>query len=75
MTFKETSKNGKGAKKKTTLRNQECEKKGYQESGLVVVLYDVGQALSNELRFHLLTTHYDLHPRLQVQNTTIHLQP
>lgn len=48
--------------------------KGYQEIGLVVVLLDVGQTLCNELGFHLLTTYDDLHPRLQVENTTIGLQ-
>lgn len=45
--------------------------KGYHEVGLVVVLSDVGQTLGNELRFHLLTTNDDLHPRLQVKNTAI----
>lgn len=50
--------------------------KGYQqEIGLVVVLSDGGQTLRNELRFHLLTTYDDLHPRLQVQNTAICLCP
>lgn len=48
--------------------------KGYQEIGLVVVLLDEGQTLCNELGFHLLTTYDDLHPRLQVENTTICLQ-
>lgn len=49
--------------------------KAYQEVGLVEVFFDVGQTLSNELRFHLLTTNDDLHPRLQVQNTAICLRP
>lgn len=49
--------------------------KGYQESGLVAVLPDAGQTLRNELRFHLLTSYDDLHPRLQVQNTAICLCP
>ena len=48
--------------------------KGYQEIGLVVVLLDEGQTLCNELRFHLVTTYDDLHPRLQVENTAICLQ-
>lgn len=42
-----------------------------QERGLVRVLSDQGQTLSNELRFHLLTAYDDLHPRLQVENTAI----
>lgn len=49
--------------------------RGYQGNGLVVVLSDVGQTLSNQLRFHLLTTNDDLHPGLQVENTAICLRP
>lgn len=49
--------------------------KGYHESGFVVVHTGVGQTLSNELSFHLLTAYDDLHPRLQVENAAICLRP
>lgn len=48
--------------------------KGYQESGLVVVLFGAGQALSDELRFNIHTSYHNLHLRLQVENTTICLK-
>lgn len=49
--------------------------KGYLEFGVVVVLSDMGQSLSDELSFHLLTTYDDLCPRLQVENAAICLHP
>lgn len=48
---------------------------GYQKNGFVVVLSNGGQTLSNELRFHLLTTYDNLHPRLQIQNAAVCLHP
>ena len=60
---------------KTPHSPRESVMKGYQEGRPVVVLSDAGQTLSNELRFHLFTTYDDLHPRLQVQNTAVGLQP
>lgn len=44
---------------------------GYKESRIVVVFSGVGQTLSDELRFHILSTDDDLHARFQIQNPAI----
>lgn len=48
--------------------------KEYQKKWLVLVLSADGQTLSDELRFHILATNDDLHPRLQIKNPAICLQ-